>query len=106
MPARAPASPTLADTGTPSSGASSGSLEDPAVLTPQRVALKSVRYIAAGAAHTVAVTAEATYSWGAGKEALQGGLRKANSGSRRGLSGGVPSRGARLPGLMMPPARC
>lgn len=36
------------------------------MLSPKRVPLRGVRYIAAGAAHTVAVTDEATYSWGAG----------------------------------------
>lgn len=36
------------------------------MLTPKRVPLRGVRYIASGAAHTAAVTEDATYTWGAG----------------------------------------
>jgi hypothetical protein len=74
-----------ADTGSPSSTSSACSLEDPCVLSPKRVPLRGVRYIAAGAAHTVAVTDDATYSWGAGEA---GG---------RGSSGGVGCRRERRP---------
>lgn len=35
--------------------------------TPKRVPLKGVRYIAAGAAHTLAVTDDSCYSWGHGQ---------------------------------------
>jgi len=37
------------------------------VLTPKRVPLKGVRYIAAGSAHTLAVTDDSCYSWGHGQ---------------------------------------
>lgn len=37
------------------------------MLAPKRVPLKGVRYIAAGAAHTLAVTDDACYSWGHGQ---------------------------------------
>jgi alpha-tubulin suppressor-like RCC1 family protein len=37
------------------------------VHTPKRVPLKGVRYIAAGAAHTLAVTDDSCYSWGHGQ---------------------------------------
>lgn len=57
----------IADTGSPSSTSSACSMEDPCMLSPKRVPLRGVRFIAAGAAHTVAVTDEATYSWGAGE---------------------------------------
>ena len=35
--------------------------------TPKRVPLKGVRYIAAGSAHTLAVTDDSCYSWGHGQ---------------------------------------
>jgi hypothetical protein len=54
-------------TGSPSSNSSACSLEEPCVPTPKRVPLKGVRHIAAGAAHTLAVTADACYSWGHGQ---------------------------------------
>jgi hypothetical protein len=53
--------------GSPSSNSSACSLDEPCVPTPKRVPLKGVRHIAAGAAHTLAVTAEACYSWGHGQ---------------------------------------
>lgn len=37
------------------------------MLAPKRVPLKGVRCIAAGAAHTLAVTDDACYSWGHGQ---------------------------------------
>jgi alpha-tubulin suppressor-like RCC1 family protein len=37
------------------------------VLAPKRVPLKGVRCIAAGAAHTLAVTDDACFSWGHGQ---------------------------------------
>lgn len=37
------------------------------MLSPKRVPLKGVRFIAAGSTHTVAVTDDATYSWGQGQ---------------------------------------
>ena len=52
--------------GSPSSTSSACSMEDPCVLSPKRVPLKGVRYIACGSAHTVAVTDDATYTWGHG----------------------------------------
>lgn len=54
------------DTGSPSSTSSVASVEEPAVLSPKRVPLKGVRYIAAGGFHTVAVTDDSVYSWGHG----------------------------------------
>ncbi len=42
------------------------------MLYPKRVPLKGVRYIAAGATHTVAVTDEAVYSWGHGQHGALG----------------------------------
>lgn len=53
--------------GSPSSTSSACSLEEPCVHTPKRVPLKGVRYIAAGAAHTLAVTDDSCYSWGHGQ---------------------------------------
>ncbi|KAF6264509.1 regulator of chromosome condensation 1/beta-lactamase-inhibitor protein II, partial [Scenedesmus sp. NREL 46B-D3] len=52
------------DTGSPSSTSSACSVEEPCVLAPKRVPLKGVRCIAAGAAHTLAVTDDACYTWG------------------------------------------
>eukprot|EP00879_Flechtneria_rotunda_P005191 GHRR01005473.1.p1 GENE.GHRR01005473.1~~GHRR01005473.1.p1 ORF type:complete len:1380 (+),score=526.24 GHRR01005473.1:240-4379(+) len=55
------------DTGSPSSTSSACSIEEPCVTIPKRVPLKGVRCIAAGAAHTLAVTDDACYSWGHGQ---------------------------------------
>lgn len=79
-----------ADTGSPSSTGSACGLEDPCALSPKRVPLRGVRYIAAGAAHTVAVTDDATYSWGAGERgtAPLGGGGVAGLGETGGTAGG------------------
>lgn len=47
-------------------------LDDKSVLVPRRVPLKSVRFIAAGSHHCVAVTQHAVYSWGAGEHGQLG----------------------------------
>eukprot|EP00803_Ostreobium_quekettii_P007034 evm.model.scf_2582.1 EVM.evm.TU.scf_2582.1 scf_2582:2859-15247(+) len=46
--------------------------EDKCVMVPKRVPLKCVRCIGAGGSHTVAVTAHAVYSWGAGERGQLG----------------------------------